>query len=382
MIAGTASTITIKALDAAITGTQRAATVAFVNRAPATTAFKLGDSTSAGGFALSQSEVNNVEAGQLTVDGGAGNIEVGALAFDADAGRTRVDLLSTGRIDVIGAMAGGGAGRTFRLGGTATSTTDKAGVIRVVATASAGGRLLFDTADLDLRGTRIGIGQAAGFLDPIGLSPGGTPQSAGAVAAAYVGNPNSSLYNSTFGGALYTGSPVLVSARSLTVRYGDYALIQNTGVPGQNTGATLGSVTTPVTPALILQGPAPSANAFAIFGSINGITGTGAAVLGSSVIQVSGADIANTRVNGCLAGSGAGCLTAVVSQPLLNVFDSSRLNVFRAADDLALPFDPVVGTNNEALFSGFGLIESPVTGTECSDDQSNPNCAQNREQGK
>ena len=47
-----------------------------------------------------------------------------------------------------------------------------------------------------------------------------------------------------------------------------------------------------------------------------------------------------------------------------------------------LPFDPVVGTNNEALFSGFGLIDGPVTDTECSADTTNPACGQNKEQGK
>ena len=379
---GAASTITIKALDAAITGTQRASTVTFVNRTPASNAFKLGTGTSTGGFALGADEINLVDAGQLTVDGGTGNVEIGTLPFGAGAGRTRVDVLATGRIDITGAVSGAGAGRTFRFGGTAASATDKASVIRVAATADAGGRLLFDTADLDLRGARIGVGQAAGFLDPIGFAASGTPLSAAAVGANYIGNPNSSLYNATYGGAAYTAATPLVSAHSLTVRYTDYALFQNTGAPGVNRGAVLGSAASPAQPALVLQTAGSGTNAFAIFGAINGLTDTRAAVSGSNVIQLSGADLANTRVNGCLAGSGAGCLTAVVSQPLLNIFDASRLTVFRAADDLALPFDPVVGTNNEALFSGFGLIDGPVSNTECSADTTSPACAQNKEQGK
>ncbi|WP_425229567.1 filamentous hemagglutinin N-terminal domain-containing protein [Sphingomonas sp.] len=390
VIAGTGATISIRALDAAITGTQRAATVVFTDRSPATTTLRLGNGTAANGFQLSQAEVNFVDANQLTFDAGTGAIELGTLAFNAAAGRTRVDMLATGRIDVTGGVSGSGSGRTFRLGGTLATTTDKASVIRVVATPDAGGvasttntggRLLFDTADLDLRGGRIGVGQAAGFLDPIGFAGGATPLSASAVASNYVGNPNSSLYNSTFGGAAYLTDSVLVSARSLTVRYTDYALFQNAGVPGANTGAALGSAASPAVPALVVQGPGTgTTSAFAIFGSINGITGTGAAVTGSSFVQVSGVDLANTRINGCLAGSGAGCLTAVVSQPLLNVFDASRLNVFHTADDLALPFDPVVGTNNEALFSGFGLIDGPVTDTQCPNDTTQPNCVQNREQ--
>jgi hypothetical protein len=59
-----------------------------------------------------------------------------------------------------------------------------------------------------------------------------------------------------------------------------------------------------------------------------------------------------SRANGCLIGSaGGGCLSASIVQPTLSVFDSSRADVFRSGDDLTLPFDPLVGTSNEALFS-------------------------------
>ncbi|MDB5695994.1 MAG: Filamentous hemagglutinin family N-terminal protein [Sphingomonas bacterium] len=391
VIAGATSTIAVRALDAAITGIQRAATVTFTNRAPATTATRLGDSlTTTGGFALSATEVNLVEANQLTIDAGTGNVEIGTLGFDADAGRTRVDVLSTGRIDVSGAASGTGANRTFRFGGTAANANDKASVIRVTATATAGGRLLFDTADLDLRGSRIGVGQADAFLNPIGFGSA-TGLSAADVGAQFVGNPNSSLYNATFGGSPYAPDTNLVSARSLTVRYTDYALFQNTGVPGQNLGVTLGTAAGgPTTGALVMQGPGANVtNAFAFFGTIGGITNTSTAVLGSNVISATGTDAANTRINGCLVGSGAGCLTAVVSQPLLAIFDSSRLAIFQVADDLVVPFDPVVGTNNEALFSGIGvigadgsIIDDGISDTECTPDSTNPACGQAKEQGK
>lgn len=389
--ATTGTTISIKATDAAITGTQRAGTVVFTNRVPANT-MKLGNGTSTGaGFALSADEVNFVDAGQLTFDAATGNIEFGTLPFNALAGKTRVDVLTTGRIDVSGTVSGGGAGRTFRFGGSSTAT-DKASILSVVAAVNTGsippaasdtgGRLIFDTADLDLRAAKIGVGQV-GFLDAIGISAGKTPQSAQTIASDFVGNPNSSLYNATYAGSVYTGALVLVSARSLTVRYTDYALFQNTGTPGNNAGVVLASSASPANPALTLQGGnSAGPNAFAIFGTINGIGGTATAVAGSTVISVNGAQLGNTRVNGCLAGSGAGCLSSVVSQPLLNIFDSSRLAVFTAGSDLALPFDPVVGTNNEALFSGFGLIDAPITDTECTPDTTNPACGQNKEQGK
>ncbi|HEU0044802.1 filamentous hemagglutinin N-terminal domain-containing protein [Sphingomonas sp.] len=379
VLAGPASTISVRGLDVTITGIQRANTVTFTNRAPATTAVKLGTGTSTGGFALSSDEVNLVEAGQLTIDAGSGNVELGTLAFDADAGRTRVDVLTTGRLDVTGAVSGAGAGRTFRLGGS-TNPAAKASVIRVTATPSAGGRLLFADADLDLRGARIGVGQAAGFLDPIGFGTA-TGQSGAQVSDTFISNPNSSLYDATFGGVAYT-APALVTARSLTVRYTDYALFQNTGVPGISSGVTLGSAGGPQPGTLVVQGPGNANNGFAYFGTIGGIEGNAAAVLGATVTPVSNTDPANTRINGCLVGSGAGCLTAVVSQPLLAIFDSSRAKVFGAGDDLAVPFDPVVGTNNEALFSGVGLIDGSLIDVECTPESTDPGCVQAKEQPK
>ena len=379
--AGAASTITIKASDAAITGVQSAANVMFINRVPASGAFKLGDGASAGGFALSQDEVNFVRSDKLSFDGGSGDIEFGGLAFGAGAGAKAINVYATGRIDVLGAVSGSGTGRSILIGGSATNTTDKAGVIEVVATPDAGGRLLFDTADLELRGTRIGVGLATGFLDPIGFGTD-TGLPVGQVIGSYVSNANSSLYNPTFGGALYTpGNVTLISAGTLTVRYADYALFQNTGTPGTNAGVVLGSVTAPVATALVIESGGNAGNGFALFGTINGIGGTATALLGSQVISIDGIDLAGSRINGCLIGSGAGCLTTVVTQPVLNVFDTSRLDVFRSADDLALPFDPVIGTNNEALFSGVTVLDT-ATGTACTADAADPSCKQNQVEGK
>jgi hypothetical protein len=248
----------------------------------------------------------------------------------------------------------------------------------VVATPGGGGRLLMETADLELRGTRIGVGQATGFLDALGLT-GGAGASTGTVAAAYVGDANSALYNSAIGGFPYPAGATLVAAKSLTVRYTDYALFQNTGAPGQTSGVAL-SPGASAPGALTIQGPGGSTlNAFALFGTIGGIAGTSTALLGPSVIPVTGANLSATRVNGCLVGSGAGCLTAVVVQPLLSVFDSSRTDVFRPADDLAVPFDPVVGTSNESLFAETGPADDGVTGTQCTTDTTSPECGQTQE---
>ena len=66
---------------------------------------------------------------------------------------------------------------------------------------------------------------------------------------------------------------------------------------------------------------------------------------------------ANSRANGCLIGAGGtGCLSNSITQPTVNVFDVSRADIFRSAEDLTLPFDPLVSTSNEALFSDIASI--------------------------
>ena len=101
--------------------------------------------------------------------------------------------------------------------------------IRIAATSADGGRLLLGDADVELRGGRIAAGLAAGFLDRL---DGG--------AMALIGNANSPLYNAALGGGSYApGAGTLVSARSLTLRYGQYALFQNTGVAGVKSAAVM-----------------------------------------------------------------------------------------------------------------------------------------------
>ena len=83
------------------------------------------------------------------------------------------------------------------------------------------------------------------------------------------------------------------------------------------------------------------------------------------MIQVgTGVSRNNSRGNGCLLGAGgAGCLNSNLVQPTLNVFDVSRADVFRSAEDLTLPFEPLVSTNNEAFFSDIASVAE--AGTTC-----------------
>ncbi|WP_315760687.1 filamentous hemagglutinin N-terminal domain-containing protein [Sphingomonas sp. Y38-1Y] len=374
-----APSLTLTAADAELGGTVAATTVTLVNRLAGSAVLRVGDGTGAGGFRLSNAEVGRIETATLTLDGGAtGSIELGTLAFDADAGRARVNLWAGGRVDVTGAVSGSGAGRVFFIGGRPIATgIDYADVIRVAATADGGGRLLFDNAAVELNADRIGVGQAAGFLDRVDFTGGGL--SADEVASRFVSNPGSSLYNALVGGSPYAdGAATLVSAGRMTVRYSGYALFQNTGGQGLNTGVTLNAPAGSA--ALVLDAARGGAsNGFALFGSINGVTGISAAILGAQTIETSGINLPASRVNGCIIGSAAGCLTTVIAQAPLNVFDSSRLNVFAASDDFALPFDPVVGSNNEALFAGAFANDPGAIVPEC--DQVEPGrCAAPGEQ--
>ena len=344
--------IAIRANDAALTGTVRAISVTFQNGAAATSVLRLGDGTATGGFRLSNAEVALVNADAVRFDQGAGDMQIGALAFGADTGRRTVDLLTTGAIAVDGTVTGGGLGRVFRIGGSATDGA--ASDIRVTATSAAGGRLLFNDADLDLRGDRIAVGLAPGFLD--GLTPG---EAGRAQALAYINDGNSALYNAGLGGGFYDpAATTIVSAHTLNVRFADFALFQNTGVPGRFSGAVLGGTPAmPVMPALsVTTTGTPGNTAFAIFGTINGVGDASAALLGPGAINIDPGLLPTSRINGCLAGSGTGCLTTIVIQPVLQIFDWSSEDVFGVAQDVSTPFDPAVGGNNEELLTGLPAL--------------------------
>lgn len=345
LTAGPSATIT--ANDVALNGPLRAQTVAFVNRQPGTAALRIGDGTGSDGLRLSDAEVRQVSADTLRFDAGNGAMEVGALTLGSASGRT-VDMLGTGDVRVVGTVKTEGTGRAIRIGGG--SDGGNAANIHVVATRDGGGRLLFDGSDVELRGSRIAMGLAPGFIDT--LQPG----NAGLIQAqSLISNGNSALYNAQLAGGFYDPSATTtLSARSLTVRFGDYALFQNTAVPGEFSGLKIGGTPgAPVSPALRISSfGTPGQNGVALFGTINGIGGASAALLGNPVIAIDPVLLPNSRINGCLAGSGAGCITTIVIQPTLQVFRWNSEEVFGIARDVAVPFSPVIGANNEELLSG------------------------------
>jgi hypothetical protein len=282
---------------------------------------------------------------------------------------------------------GAGSGlTTLRLGGTATET-DLATVLRLAALGDGTGGLI-DVGDaaLELRAAKIGAGQDAGFLDLVGIgaNPVGTPLD----ARLMVSNPASSLYNATaLGGTIYQpAAQVMIRANTMVVRYSDFALFQNTGLPGANEGVRLASAVSPIAPALRIIGPAsPVGGPFALFGEINGVRDTATALLGDAVINVLSVDRTSARINGCLIGSGAGCLTTLAISPILGTFDPVRGSIFFANTDFELPFDPLVGTNNDSLFGDvgtFGLEDVPLESIDCSDDKAGAECGKPNEDKK
>lgn len=364
--------ITLTAADAAITGAQTAAAITVVNRDPGGQPLRLGDRLAGGGFQLADAEIRQFQTPSLTLQGGTGAVELGDLAFTAQAGAGSVAVLTTGAVRVTGTVSGAGAARSVRIGGSDVATA-RASEIRIVTQPSGGGRLLMGDAALELRGTRIAQGQA-NLTDRL-LNGGGL--SAEQASAQFTSNPNSPLYAPVLGGRPYeAGAATTISAGRLTVAYDVFALFQNTGPTGFNSGAVIGSAIQPLSGAVTLAGAGAAVpNSFALFGAINGVGGQAASVLGAAVIVTNNSvDVPNSRINGCVIGSGAGCITTTVAQPVLNVFDQSRINVLSTAEDFAVPFDPVIGGNNEALFAGVSAVDVPPGQAECDNGSTDPQC--------
>lgn len=379
--------VTLTAADADITGAVTGSTIAVVNKGGAGNTFRIGDNPEGtGGFALDAAEVNQLGAATVTLDAGTGagltaqDIQIGDLALTNGAVQT-FEINAMQRIDITGAVTkAAGSGMTaLRIGGTATDT-DLATVMRVAANGDGTAGLIdVGDAELELRAAKIGAGQDAGFLDLVGI--GSNPAATPLDARLMVSNPASSLYSSTaLGGTIYQpAGQVVIRANTMVVRYSDFALFQNTGLPGANEGVRLASAISPIAPALRIIGPAsPVGGPFAMFGEINGVRDTATALLGDAVINITSIDRTAARINGCLIGSGAGCLTTLAISPILGTFDPVRGSIFFANGDFELPFDPLVGTNNDSLFGDvgtFGLEDVPLESIDCSDEKAGAQCA-------
>lgn len=393
-----ARTIRVTAADAAITGLLTAAGTAASpagNNAPAVDAvvgsitfstrnpargFGLGSSISPQGFQLSNSEVRSLAAPQVTFMANGGDFLVGDIALPDATGSTALNLFTTGRVRVTGTVTGSDASaRTMTIGSDPVANAQnpgKAGVIRIDSTASAGGRLLLGSGStLVLNGGRIVQGQT-GLTNAV-LRDDLSGEDA---ARLYTSDPNSLLYVANPAGvpansaglAVYQ-APNTITAGRLAVNYDTYALFQNTGSAGRTGSALPPTAGAIIANTLTVNGRGAAPNSFALFGTVNNAAGQATAI-STSITIGEFVTRPNSRVNGCLLGSGGGCLTTTLATPVLNVFDSSRLNVLSSVEDFSVPFDPVVGGNNEALFAGVSAIDVPITSTECDDGSTDPQC--------
>ncbi|ANY19381.1 hypothetical protein A6F68_00855 [Tsuneonella dongtanensis] len=316
-------------------------------RAASSGTVALGSGTAT--FSLSDAELDRVTAITLTVDAGANAVTVTDVSLTGAAGSSRVNVATTGAITFGGDLTADGANRVIRLGGSAVSGDASAtGLASQISGDIKDVTINVGSATLDLRGRDIAFGRS-GFLTDV------NDRNSQDLAILFVGNAASSLYNATLLSPLdgdRASDPVYLRAGKLSVAYANSALFQNTGANGNgattNNGVIIGS--TGGGGILSLDTTDPT-NTFALFGQINNLTGPAAAVAGPSVIIIDNSVQPQfSRVNGCLISSGAGCLNTVIGAVQLSL-PRENVNLLSGDGSVLVPFDPLVGTNNEGLFS-------------------------------
>jgi hypothetical protein len=380
-----------------------AGTITLTNRAGGASAKTILGAESTVDFALTAAEFNFLRSTSLTVESGAQALEIGTLPLHASSGSASLRLLSTNSVRLTGLIsdAGSAQARTLQIGGTvatpanpvSSSGADLATQILGISTPTGGGRINLSATNLDLRAARIVIGLQA-------LADATLPLTPERVSVDFVAQTNSLLYNSNLSGTGFrsnTGGDfeTLVRSNVLTVRYRDFALFQNTGSVGRSGGVVLGvddqSLPTATTSlALQLFGTGdittPNSNAFGLFGRVNGFIDRTAGILPSAVLdfadgtgtsRVVRITQSNSRVNGCAIGSpDKGCLVTEAPPPVVKLFDERQSQLFGVADDLDVPFDPLVGSNNEALIGDIGTGDFALLDVVCTS-ANTENCSSN-----
>ena len=321
----------------------------------------LGLGDGAGDFELSAAEIAGISADRLVFDAVDQNIGIANVTFGTNAGANEVVIATTGEIAITGDVIGDGSGRTFRIGGDFDGT---GGVLssRVTADIDVSEVNIGDSL-LDLRADDIVFGRV-NLIDAV------APLTNVQIADQFVGNSTSDLYNPLFAGALspkLTAQPVYLRAGNLNVTYSNSALFQNSSVAaGQFSGVLLGEVGAD---GVLMVNPIDNTNSFAYFGQINLLIGQTVALAGGAVIVINNdTDIAASRVNGCIISSGADCRTTIVGTTIIKV-PREATSILIADDGLLIPFDPLVGTNNEGLFADAAADPQPECipgeGKEC-----------------
>ncbi|MDJ0642003.1 MAG: hypothetical protein QNJ15_04220 [Erythrobacter sp.] len=308
----------------------------------------IGIGDGAGDYLLSDAELALIDTGTLVIDAVDQQIEIGGVSFTDQAGANEVIVATSGagsQIRILGDISGNGNARTFRFGGDAAMGTMLAERITMDIEAAT---IDFGDATFDLRAEDIVFGNQE-LIDAV------AGRDSGDLALNIVGDANSILFNPLLAGGIggaRVADPVYLRAGSISVSYGNSTLFQNTAPPVEGgtifTGIELGEFGNT---GILNLDATDDTNTFAFFGKINGLEGTAAALAGSNVILL-GNDVRlpDSRVNGCVIGSGADCVTTIVGTTTISI-PREVVELLTADDGLLVPFDPLVGTNNEGLFS-------------------------------
>uniref|UniRef100_UPI00356354BB beta strand repeat-containing protein n=1 Tax=Novosphingobium sp. TaxID=1874826 RepID=UPI00356354BB len=314
-----------------------------------------GDAESvASRFTLSRVEAGRLRASETLTLGADGSDDVELKQVALTVPKTVRVLANGKRIDVTGRVSFD-SNTTLQLGGDVASGRNNASIIQV--TSDSGGRI--DGADgrLEMGANTIVVGNNALIktLD----------EAVGINAKIDV----ASALNRRAGSVLYNGGEnqaVLVRAGSMKINFNGFALFQNTGTSLLGQGVSLGA---PGATGVVLDLASTSTRqpVLAMFGSINGVVNNATALLGNPPLARY-SEIALSRLNGCVIGGG-NCLSVQNLTPSLTAVDNIRTSIFTVKPDFQVPFDPLVGTNNDALFDdvgSFGLGELPMAPIECS----------------
>ncbi|QDH33056.1 filamentous hemagglutinin N-terminal domain-containing protein [Porphyrobacter sp. YT40] len=364
-----AGAVDIEAANAELLGAVNAGSVLLKSRSNGS----IGLGSAAGTMSLTDAELDRISTGSLVIDAGSGAIGIAGVSFRDQTGSNTVTLATTGTIAITGDLSGTGAARTFRLGGAA----DGSGVASRITANIDAATIDLGTASLDLRGENIVFGQQALIDQVAGLS-------LDRQVKELIGNAESLLYTPQNLSAARLANPTYLIAGKMTVTYGGSALFQNSaprdggnafeGVQLGGMGAPAGAplVLNPLRAGVLQNFSVQDGNVFALFGSLNGFTGPAAALGGDSLISVNDRLLAPaSRVNGCIIGSGEGCVTTIVGNFVLNL-PRQVIEPIVAEEGDRVPFDPLVGTNNEGLFSD--AATAPKDDKDCEQRDANGVC--------
>ena len=346
-------------------------TIRLVN-AGSTSTTAIGDGVT-GGFALSDAEMDRLNATNVIIDSGANALSLGTLSLVDSAGAASLKFLTSGAVTLAGPITGTGpATRTLQIGGddgvpNVTNGSNLAASITANTGGTGDGAGITLPGIVDLRARRVLFGTGAEFL---ALGTGTNDAAAFAVSNA--------------GSALYLGNrsrETYLTVSQLSVSYSDFALFQNTQ-PGASAGVALGSTGNSVTNlALQLFSTGDNRdNSFAIFGTINGFIGRAAGVLPNEVLNIAESSPrvlrvtqSNTRVNGCVIGSpDRGCLITDVPRADFRLYDERQTQLITAAEDPSLYANPLIGRGNEGLIVDIADVPVGIDTIECPEDD--PNC--------